>query len=97
MNMQQLMAQAQAMQRKMAKEQEALGAKVFEATANGGVTVKMNGKKEILSFEIDDDLLNPASKDMLIDMIKNALNKVISDIELANAEIQDKAAGGIHF
>ncbi len=97
MNMQQLMQQAQAMQRKMAKMKQELEAKEFTATANGGVTVKMNGKKEILNLEIDEDLLNPASKDMLTEMMKNALNKVLTEIEEENAKIEEAAAGGMHF
>ena len=63
MNMQQLLAQAQKAQRELAKAQQALAEKEFEASANGGVTIKMSGKREILNLDIDPDLLDPSSKD----------------------------------
>ena len=50
MNMQQLLAQAQKAQRELNKAQQALQEKEFEASANGGVTIKMNGKREILDI-----------------------------------------------
>ena len=49
-NMQQMLKQAQKMQEKLAKVQEELEAREYEASAGGGmVTVKANGKKEILA------------------------------------------------
>lgn len=97
MNMQQLLAQAQKAQRELNKAQQALQEKEFEASANGGVTVKMNGKREILDLQIDPDLLDPSSKDMLQDMIKVALNNVLSQIEKESDAINEKVTGGMRF
>ncbi|MGM9858367.1 MAG: YbaB/EbfC family nucleoid-associated protein [Bacilli bacterium] len=97
MNMQQLLAQAQKAQRELNKAQQALQEKEFEASANGGVTIKMNGKREILDLQIDPDLLDPSSKDMLQDMIKVALNNVLSQIEKESDAINDKVTGGMRF
>ena len=97
MNMQQLLAQAQKAQRELTTAQHALQAKEFEASANGGVTIKMNGKREILDLQIDPDLLDPSSKDMLQDMIKVALNNVLSQIEKESDAINEKVTGGMRF
>ena len=97
MNMQQLLAQAQKAQRELNKAQQALQEKEFEASANGGVTIKMNGKREILDLQIDSDLLDPSSKDMLQDMIKVALNNVLSQIEKESDAINEKVTGGMRF
>ena len=97
MNMQQLLAQAQKAQRELNKAQQALQEKEFEASANGGVTIKMNGKREILDLQIDPDLLDPSSKDILQDMIKVALNNVLSQIEKESDAINEKVTGGMRF
>ena len=56
-NMQQLMRQAQKMQEQMQKAQEELDAKVYEASAGGGmVSVKVSGKRELLDKPISPQL-----------------------------------------
>ena len=97
MNMQQLLAQAQKAQRELNKAQQALQEKEFEASANGGVTIKMNGQRVILDLQIDPDLLDPSSKDMLQDMIKVALNNVLAQIEKESDAINEKVTGGMRF
>ena len=57
----------------------------------------MNGKREILDLQIDPDLLDPSSKDMLQDMIKVALNNVLSQIEKESDAINEKVTGGMRF
>jgi DNA-binding protein YbaB len=47
MNMQQMMAQAQKMQRELRKAQAELAAKEFKVTKGGAVTVTVLGNKEI--------------------------------------------------
>mgnify|MGYP002522745168 CR=1 FL=1 len=54
MNMQQMLIQAQKMQREMQKEQDALGKKEFQVSKNGIVTVKMMGTRELVAIEIAD-------------------------------------------
>ena len=52
-NMQNLARQAQKLQQQMTKMQEELEAREYEASAGGGmVTVKVSGKKEVLSIDI---------------------------------------------
>ena len=60
MNMQQIMRQAQKMQKKMEEAQAEAAAQVVEASAGGGmVSVKVNGKQELLEVVIEKDVVNP--------------------------------------
>ena len=55
MNMQQMMAQAQKMQRELKKAMAALAEKEFVVSKGGAVTVTVLGNKEVKSIEIDKD------------------------------------------
>ena len=79
MNMQQLMQQAQKMQREMEKAQKDLEAKEFEiVSAGGGIKVTITGSKVVKNIEIDEDIIDPEEKEMLQDMIVVAINEAIS-------------------
>lgn len=78
-NMGQLMKQAQQFQTKMAKLQEELGEKTVEASSGGGmVTVVVNGKQEVLSLIIDNEVIDPGDSEMLQDLIIAAVNDAMS-------------------
>ena len=78
-NMGQLMKQAQQFQSKMAKLQEELGDQTVEASAGGGmVTVVVNGRQEVLSINIDPEVIDPNDAEMLQDLIMAALNDALS-------------------
>src|ERR1043166_5392544 len=69
MNIQQMMKQAQAMQ----KEMEEM---VVDATAGGGVvTVQMRGTKEVESIKIDPEAVKDGDVEMLQDLIVAAVNE----------------------
>ena len=75
MNIQQIMRQAQKMQKKMAEAQESAAAEVVEASSGGGmVNVKVNGRQELLSIAIEKDVVDPDDIDMLQDLIVAAVN-----------------------
>lgn len=77
-NMQQLMRQAQKMQENLAKAQEELDAKEYEATSGGGmVTCKVSGKRELLSLSIKPEAVDPDDVEMLEDMIMAAVNEAL--------------------
>ena len=73
-----MLGQAQEMQQQM---EQRLASTVVEATSGGGaVTVKMNGKKQVLSLKIDPTAVaglgsNTADVEMLEDLITAALNE----------------------
>jgi nucleoid-associated protein EbfC len=78
-NMGQIMKQAQQFQTKMAKLQEELGDKTVEASAGGGmVSVVVNGKQELLSIDIEKEVIDPEDGEMLQDLVMAAVNDGLS-------------------
>ena len=74
MNMQNLMAQAQKMQREITKKKEAIDNSEFTGKSEW-VEITINGKKEILSFKIIyPNPIENDDKEMLEDMVKIAFN-----------------------
>jgi len=87
MNMQNLMAQAQKIQRDITKKKEEIDNSIFEGKSEW-VTVKMNGKKEIQSVTVTyEGTIENDDKEILEDMIKIAINKAVTDID---KEIENK-------
>lgn len=81
MNMQALMRQAQNLQKDMLKAQEEIEKKEFEGESSI-VKVKANGKKEILSIEIDKEAsLEKDDIEMLEDMITVAINNTFKKVD----------------
>lgn len=75
-NMQQMMKQAKQMQESMKKAQEELENSEVEGTAAGGiVTVKLSGKKKLLSINIKPEAVDPDDVEMLEDLIMAAFNE----------------------
>lgn len=73
-----LLRQAQLMQKKMEKAQEELGLKTVEAGSGGGmVKVVCNGKQEIQSIVIDKNAVSPDDVDMLQDLVLAAVNEAL--------------------
>ena len=95
-NMQAMIKQAQKMQEDMARVQEECEAKEYEIQAGGGaVTVKINGKSEILSIDISPDIVDPDDIETLSDIIIAGVNEAIKTVENdANAEMS-KITGGL--
>ena len=80
-NLQQMMKQAQQMQEQMQKQMEQT---VVEGSAGGEmVTVKMNGSKQLLSVEIDPEVLAGEDKEMLQDLIVAAVNEASRRVDEA--------------
>lgn len=62
------------MQKKMAKLEDDLKTMVVEGQAGGAVSVKANGKREILDIKIDPEIINKEEKKMLEDLVVAACN-----------------------
>ena len=93
-----LMKQAQQFQTKMAKLQEELGDKRVEASAGGGmVKVVVNGQQEILSMEIDPEVIDPDDIEMLQDLILAAVNDGLSRAKAMANEEMGKLTGGLNL
>ena len=70
-NMNNLMKQAQKMQRQMEENQKALEEKEFTATAGGGaVEVTISGKREVTKVKLDEEVVDPDDIEMLEDLIE---------------------------
>ena len=95
-NMNNLMKQAQRMQRQMEESQKALEEKEITAAAGGGaVEVTMNGKKEVLKVKLSPEVVDPDDIEMLEDLIVAATNEAIRQIEELSQESMSKITGGL--
>lgn len=83
------------MQERVKKLQEEAGSKTIEATAGGGmVTVKANGRQEILSIKIDPSVVDPNDIEMLQDLITAAVNEALrKSQELMKDEMSKLTSG----
>ena len=95
-NMNNIMKQAQRMQRQMEEGQKELEAKEFTAKAGGGaVEVTVSGKKEILNVKLSEEAVDPDDIETLQDMIIAATNEALKLAEEANSELMGKMTGGL--
>lgn len=95
-NMNNLMKQAQKMQKQMEETQAALEEKEYEATAGGGViTVKINGKKEITEVKIDPEAVDPDDVETLEDLVVAAVNSAIQMQAEDEKSSMSKITGGM--
>lgn len=95
-NMNNLMKQAQRMQRQMEESQKELEEQEITATAGGGaVEVTITGKKEIKSVKLSPEVVDPDDIEMLQDLVVAAVNEAIRKIEELSQESMAKITGGL--
>lgn len=91
MNINQLMKQAQEMQKKLAKQQEDLALREFTATSGGGmVIVKVSGDGSVRELKIDPTVVDKNDVDMLQDLVVAAVNEAL---KLASEEAKGGLSG----
>tara|TARA_B100000586_G_scaffold130223_1_gene94153 strand:- start:914 stop:1237 length:324 start_codon:yes stop_codon:yes gene_type:complete len=94
-NMSKLLKQAQEMQQQIEEVQGQLSDMIVEADSGGGmVTVKVNGKQEVLEVNIDPEAMAEDSE-MLEDLIISALNKALSKAQSDSQEKMNSVTGGM--
>src|SRR5574344_2163880 len=93
MNMQQMIIQAQKMQRELQKAQEALKTKEFSVSKGGAVNVVIMGDKTIKSINIEKDAMTADNKEMVEEMIVMAINEAIAKSEKECEEINESVTG----
>ena len=87
-NMNNLMKQAQ-----RTKEMEE---KEFEASAGGGVvTVKVSGKKEVISVKLSEEVVDPDDIETLEDLIVAATNEALRKMDEENTQMMQQLTGGL--
>ena len=93
-NMQQLMRQAQKMQKELQKAQQEIAEMTFEGTAGGGmVTAVARGDKSIESLTINPDVVDPEDVEMLQDMVCAAVNEALKKGEETRESEMSKIGG----
>ena len=95
MNMQQMIIQAQKMQRELQKKQAELEVQEFTVTKGGAVTVVVKGDKSIVSVSIDKDAMDPDNKEMVEELIALAINEAVEQIKAKEEEISSSMSGGM--
>ena len=97
-NMQAMIRQAQKMQEDMETLQADLDAREYEIKAGGGmVTVNINGKKEILSIDIQPEIVDPDDIETLSDILIAAVNEAIKRVDDTNNEELNKITGPMNL
>ena len=95
-NMNQLMKQAQAMQRKIAEAQEEAAQMTGEAEAGGGVIkAVVNGDHQLVSLEIEPDVVDSEDVEMLQDLITAAVNEAMRDLDEKVEARMGQVTGGM--
>ena len=98
MNMNNLVKQAQKMQKQMAAMQEELNEKTLEMTSGGGaVKVVISGKKEIKELKINPDVVDPDDVEMLEDLIAAAVNEAERVVDEASEKEMGALTGGLNI
>ena len=95
-NMNNLMKQAQRMQRQMAEQQKALEEKEFTATAGGGaVEVTVTGNRQVTKVVLQPEAVDPDDIEMLQDLIVAAVNEALRKVDEEVTASMSKMTGGI--
>ena len=97
-NMNNILKQAQKMQENMQKMQAELEAKEIESSVGGGaVTVKVNGKKELIDINIKPEVVDPDDIEMLQDLVISAVNEALRKVDDAQSSQMSKMTGGMNI
>lgn len=95
-NMNNLMKQAQRMQRQMEERTKEMEEREFEASAGGGVvTVKVSGKKEVISVKLSEEVVDPDDIETLEDLIVAATNEALRKMDEENTQMMQQLTGGL--
>jgi DNA-binding YbaB/EbfC family protein len=93
-----MMKQAQKLQSQMLKLQEELAEKTVESSSGGGmVKVVANGRQQIVSIQIEKEVVDPEDVEMLQDLVLAAVNDALAKAqEMASSEM-GKLTGGLNI
>jgi len=95
-NINQIMKQAQAMQKKMNDMQEQFSQQDFTGTAGGGlISITINGKGEMRKISIDPTLVEKDDVEVLEDLIMAAFNDAKKKADESTEGAMSDAMGGM--
>ena len=93
-----MLQQIQKMQADMTAKQEELEAREYEVSAGGGaVTVKINGKKQIVALDIAPEIVDPDDIETLSDILVAAVNEAIKRVDDTAAAEMDAITGSMNL
>jgi DNA-binding YbaB/EbfC family protein len=93
-----MMKQAQKLQTKMLKLQEEMAGKTVETTSGGGmVKVVANGRQQVISIQIEKEVVDPDDVEMLQDLILAAVNDALLKSQEMVSQEMSKLTGGLNI
>ena len=97
-NMGNMMKQAQKLQAQMQKLQEELAEKTVETSSGGGmIRVTASGKQQIVSIQIEKEVVDPDDVEMLQDLILAAVNDALTQSQEMVSGEMSKLTGGLNI
>jgi DNA-binding YbaB/EbfC family protein len=97
-NIKDLMQQAQGLQAKVTALQEELADKIVTGSAGGGmVKVAATGGQEIVSIQIEKELLTSDDQELMQDLIVAAVNDALKKSKELMTEEMSKLTGGLRI
>lgn len=97
-NMNNLIKQAQKLQKQMEEMKEEIEKKTVEASSGGGaVTAVVTGKKEIVDIKIKPEVVDPDDVEMLQDLIIAAVNEALTKANEMMEQEMAKVTGGFNM
>ena len=95
MKMNDLMKQAQQMQKRMLEIREELANQTIEARVGGDmVTAVVNGQQELVSLRITPEVVDPDDTEMLEDLVVAAVNEALQKSQEMMSDEMTKLTGG---
>ena len=93
-----MMKQAQQLQAKMLKLQEEMAEKTVETSSGGGmVKVVANGRQQLVSIQIEQEVVDPDDVEMLQDLILAAVNDALTKAQEMVSGEMNKLTGGMNI
>lgn len=97
-NMNNILKQAQKLQKQMEQTKAEVESKIFEATVGGGaLTAKVNGKKELVEINIKEEVVDPDDIEMLQDLVLSAVNEALRSVDDMQSSQMNKLTGGMNI
>lgn len=95
-NMNDILRQAQVMQNKIAKLQQDMAERTFEAASGGGmVKAEVSGRQELLKLTIEPQALEGGDVEMLQDLVVAAVNEALRIARESMEREMNAISGGI--
>lgn len=97
MNFNQLLKQAQQIQKKVNKTKKEFTEKVFDFEGQQGiVSGKVNGNLELLELHIKEEMISVENKEMLEDMLIVSINEIMKKIDKEREDTLNKITNGVN-